>query len=160
MNSKSPVMPTLAAAAGPASVGACDGAAVTPCRASCIGVCVKPPDAPVRTVQFPTTGTLELVVGNDDPGCGVKNQVSRVYVWVLHVYRLWPKPLECLLKNTCTSALRGLGWRIHESVEDTKLSTNKQHTLSLDRYMERGQELCLPQQVCQAEYWIRSISMR
>ena len=24
----------------------------------------------------------------------------------------------------------GLGWRIHESVEDTKLSTNKQHTLS------------------------------
>jgi len=23
-----------------------------------------------------------------------------------------------------------LGWRIHESVEDTKLSTNKQHTLS------------------------------
>jgi hypothetical protein len=26
---------------------------------------------------------------------------------------------------------RGLGWRIHESVEDTKLSTNKQHTLSI-----------------------------
>ena len=26
---------------------------------------------------------------------------------------------------------RGLGWRMHESVEDTKLSTNKQHTLSL-----------------------------
>ena len=25
----------------------------------------------------------------------------------------------------------GLGWRIHESVEDTKLSTNKQHTLSV-----------------------------
>ena len=25
---------------------------------------------------------------------------------------------------------RGLGWRIHESVEDTKLSTNKQHSLS------------------------------
>jgi hypothetical protein len=25
---------------------------------------------------------------------------------------------------------RGLGWRIHGSVEDTKLSTNKQHTLS------------------------------
>jgi len=24
----------------------------------------------------------------------------------------------------------GLGWRIHESVEDTKLSTNKQHSLS------------------------------
>ncbi len=25
---------------------------------------------------------------------------------------------------------RGLGWRIHGSVEDTKLSTNKQHSLS------------------------------
>jgi hypothetical protein len=26
---------------------------------------------------------------------------------------------------------RGLGWRIHGSVEDTKLSTNKQHTHTL-----------------------------
>jgi hypothetical protein len=26
---------------------------------------------------------------------------------------------------------RGLGWQIHGSVEDTKLSTNKQHTLSM-----------------------------
>ena len=25
---------------------------------------------------------------------------------------------------------RGLGWRMHGSVEDTKLSTNKQHALS------------------------------
>jgi len=30
--------------------------------------------------------------------------------------------------HTCES--RGLGWRIHGSVEDTKLSTNKQHSLS------------------------------
>ena len=77
-------MPTFAAAAGPASVGVCVGAAVTPCRPSCIGVRVKPPDAPVRTVQFPTTGTVELNTelagGNDDPGCGVKNQVSRLGV--------------------------------------------------------------------------------
>jgi hypothetical protein len=29
------------------------------------------------------------------------------------------------------SGRRGPGWRIHGSVEDTKLSTNKQHTLSL-----------------------------
>jgi len=36
----------------------------------------------------------------------------------------------------CTS--RGLGWRIHESVEDTKLSTNKQHSLS---HRERGMTL-------------------
>jgi len=33
-------------------------------------------------------------------------------------------------------ASRGLGWRIHESVEDTKLSTNKQHSLSQD--LRRG----------------------
>jgi len=34
--------------------------------------------------------------------------------------------------HTCTFALsRGLGRRIHGSVEDTKLSTNKQHSLSV-----------------------------
>ena len=33
--------------------------------------------------------------------------------------------------QTSSTRSRGLGWRIHESVEDTKLSTNKQHTLSL-----------------------------
>ena len=32
--------------------------------------------------------------------------------------------------QTPSTRSRGLGWRIHESVEDTKLSTNKQHTLS------------------------------
>ena len=31
--------------------------------------------------------------------------------------------------QTSSTRSRGLGWRIHESVEDTKLSTNKQHTL-------------------------------
>ena len=30
----------------------------------------------------------------------------------------------------------GPGWRIHGSVEDTKLSTNEQHTLSLGRSAE------------------------
>jgi len=34
--------------------------------------------------------------------------------------------------QTSSTRSRGLGWRIHESVEDTKLSTNKQHTLSDD----------------------------
>ena len=33
--------------------------------------------------------------------------------------------------QTSSTRSRGLVWRIHESVEDTKLSTNKQHTLSL-----------------------------
>ncbi len=32
--------------------------------------------------------------------------------------------------QTSSTRSRGLGRRIHESVEDTKLSTNKQHTLS------------------------------
>ena len=32
---------------------------------------------------------------------------------------------------TCVESQRGPGWQIHGSVEDTKLSTNKQHTLSL-----------------------------
>ena len=32
--------------------------------------------------------------------------------------------------QTPSTRSRGLGWRIHESVEDTKLSTNKQHSLS------------------------------
>jgi len=38
-------------------------------------------------------------------------------------------PCKCD-SGRCVS--RGLGWRIHGSVEDTKLSTNKQHTLSPD----------------------------
>ena len=36
--------------------------------------------------------------------------------------------------QTSSTQSRGLGWRIHESVEDTKLSTNKQHTLSLQYF--------------------------
>ena len=32
--------------------------------------------------------------------------------------------------HTPSTRRRGPGWRIHGSVEDTKLSTNKQHTLS------------------------------
>ena len=34
---------------------------------------------------------------------------------------------------------RGPGWRIHGSVEDTKLSTNKQHSLSLPLRLESPQ---------------------
>jgi len=45
---------------------------------------------------------------------------------------------------------RGLGWRIHESVEDTKLSTNKQHSLSLSLDENRRQPL---NQFYQARYW-------
>ena len=39
--------------------------------------------------------------------------------------------------QTSSTRSRGLGWRIHESVEDTKLSTNKQHTLSSVLLMSR-----------------------
>jgi hypothetical protein len=42
---------------------------------------------------------------------------------------------------------RGLGWRIHGSVEDTKLSTNKQHSLSAISALRRNRgghlESCL-----------------
>ena len=43
--------------------------------------------------------------------------------------------------QTPSTRSRGLGWRIHGSVEDTKLSTNKQHTLS----QARGEEAALAQ---------------
>ena len=39
--------------------------------------------------------------------------------------------------QTPSTRSRGLGRRIHESVEDTKLSTNKQHTLKKERERER-----------------------
>ena len=46
----------------------------------------------------------------------------------------------------CSHALfyasRGLGRRIHGSVEDTKLSTNKQHSLSLTALRVRGRCVC------------------
>jgi hypothetical protein len=37
--------------------------------------------------------------------------------------------------QTSSTRSRGLGRRIHESVEDTKLSTNKQHTLSKNIFL-------------------------
>ena len=43
--------------------------------------------------------------------------------------------------QTSSTRSRGLGWRIHESVEDTKLSTNKQHSLSLLRTHKPGSPL-------------------
>ena len=37
--------------------------------------------------------------------------------------------------QTLSTRRRGPGWRIHGSVEDTKLSTNKQHTLSNGKFV-------------------------
>ena len=51
-----------------------------------------------------------------------------VNAWV-HTYT---KPQTSSTRN------RGLGWRIHDSVEDTKLSTNKQHTLGEGEYCVKG----------------------
>ena len=45
--------------------------------------------------------------------------------------------------QTSSTRSRGLGWRIHESVEDTKLSTNKQHSLS-PRHFDKLGYLLLP----------------
>jgi len=51
-------------------------------------------------------------------------------VYVMYVLYVLYQPLVCV--RVCVGVcVSGLGWRIHESVEDTKLSTNKQHTLSL-----------------------------
>ena len=49
--------------------------------------------------------------------------------------------------QTSSMRSRGLGWRIHESVEDTKLSTNKQHTLSLMIFGKTVSELSDTQSV-------------
>ena len=40
-----------------------------------------------------------------------------------------PLPASGMALFYTVTAHRGLGWRMHESVEDTKLSTNKQHSL-------------------------------
>ena len=47
--------------------------------------------------------------------------------------------------QTSSTRRRGPGWRIHGSVEDTKLSTNKQHTLSLSAacHADTGSFPCL-----------------
>ena len=42
--------------------------------------------------------------------------------------------------NSVIMLSRGLGWRIHESVEDTKLSTNKQHSLSLKEILKNTRQ--------------------
>ena len=53
-----------------------------------------------------------------------------IYKFVIYVYTSL-KDATTVQHSSCNGAQsRGLGWRIHGSVEDTKLSTNKQHTLS------------------------------
>ena len=49
-----------------------------------------------------------------------------------------------MLLQKVNSISRGLGWRMHESVEDTKLSTNKQHTLSWASRRARVPWRCRP----------------
>ena len=39
-------------------------------------------------------------------------------------------PVKSEIRGMNTSEGRSLGWRMHGSVEDTKLSTNKHHSLS------------------------------
>ncbi len=46
--------------------------------------------------------------------------------------------------QTSSTRSRSLGWRIHESVEDTKLSTNKQHSLSPKPGKTCGPPRCFP----------------
>jgi hypothetical protein len=63
---------------------------------------------------------------------GTKNtpEVFSVRKIPLKQYTLGVYCFGLIFVSARTNMSRGLGWRIHESVEDTKLSTNKQHTLS------------------------------
>jgi len=61
-----------------------------------------------------------------------------VNAWV-HTYTKPQTSVHTYTKpQTSSTRSRGLGWRIHESVEDTKLSTNKQHTLSTNLQVTVG----------------------
>jgi len=51
------------------------------------------------------------------------------------------KPVCILQPRARDAGNKILGWRIHESVEDTKLSTNKQHTLSRPVHMAWDREV-------------------
>ena len=59
---------------------------------------------------------------------------QRLFVWLAKGGRNGGELREQRLRAESAQVVqkmsRCLGWRIHESVEDTKLSTNKQHSLS------------------------------
>jgi hypothetical protein len=55
--------------------------------------------------------------------------------------------------RTSSTRSRGLGRRIHGSVEDTKLSTNKQHSLSdPELFVALGIKACLQARVVRAGF--------
>ena len=58
--------------------------------------------------------------------CSYRNKIGAE----LHVYLEEAAACSWHLLTGLTCQSRGPGWRIHGSVEDTKLSTNKQHSLS------------------------------
>ena len=49
----------------------------------------------------------------------------------------------CTESQTSSTRSCGLGWRIHGSVEDTRFSTNKQHSLSLPQRRRQPLPQCL-----------------
>ncbi len=55
--------------------------------------------------------------------------------------------------QTSSTRSRGLGWRIHGSVEDTKLSTNKQHSLSLSKAWLRWTTITLKSSFLSSEMY-------
>ena len=84
-----------------------------------------------------------------------------MYAWIFaHAYacvRLSVCLCVCLcMVYACVwlSVRRGPGWRIHGSVEDTKLSTNKQHTLSVCLSVYFCVYVCMPECMCRAHAWI------
>jgi hypothetical protein len=62
--------------------------------------------------------------------CRVAEALNKHYITLSHRHPP-PSPQKSDTQACANPVRRGLGRRIHGSVEDTKLSTNKQHTLSL-----------------------------
>ena len=73
-----------------------------------------------RKLNFVSVRTIKGSSSSHAHGCHIQKTLFPGTYWV--------HKRTCVLGPFLQS--RGLGWRIHGSVEDTKLNTNKQHTLS------------------------------
>ena len=88
-----------------------------------------------------TDGEGESAAGRKGTGRSEKAKVSEEALLTRSAKA--KKPMDACVhtytkSQTPSTRRRGPGWRIHGSVEDTKLSTNKQHTLSLSPWRCRS----------------------
>ena len=98
-------------------------------------------------------GLKKRIIDNYDQGICVSFKESlnaESFVCQGRYHGLSPRP-EREQERERGDLRRGPGWRIHGSVEDTKLSTNKQHSLSsFIRNYQRGPEIQCERDVV---YW-------